>query len=44
MAWQLKTEVLHPQWTAKGSNVGSRGRVAQFIEAIAHQIVLVLWE
>ena len=44
MAWQLKNEGLHPQWTAKGSNVGSRGRVAQFIEVIAHQIVLVLWE
>ena len=40
----LKNEVLHLHCTAKGFNVGSGGRVAQFIVAIAHQKGVVLCE
>ena len=37
MAWRLENEGLHPHFTAKGSHVGSGGRVAYFIAAISHQ-------
>ena len=44
MAWQLKDECLKPHCTAKESQVGSGGRVAYFIVAIAHQKDVVLFE
>ena len=44
MAWRLKNEDLHPHCTAKGSHVGSGGRVSHFIVAIAHQKGVVLCE
>ena len=44
MAWRLKNEGLHPHCTAKGFHVGSGGRVAHFIVAIAHQKGVALCE
>ena len=44
MVWRLKNEGLHPHCTAKGSNVGSGGRVARFIVAITHQKGVILCE
>ena len=40
MTWRLKNEGLHPDCSAKGSHMGSGGRVVIFIVAIAHQKVL----
>ena len=44
MAWQLKNEGLRPHCTAKRSHVGSGGREAHFILAIAHLKGVVLCE
>ena len=44
MARQLKNDGLHSHCTAKGSHVGSGGRVVHFIKAIAHQKGSVLCE
>ena len=44
MARQLKNDGLHSHCTAKGSHVGSGGRVVHFIKAIAHQKSSVLCE
>ena len=44
MAWWLKNEGLHSHCTAKGSHVGSGGRVGHFIVAISHQKGDVLCE
>ena len=40
MTWWLKNEGWHPDCSAKGSYMGSGGRAAIFIVAIAHQKVL----
>ena len=42
MAWQLKNAGLYPHCISKGFHVGSGGRVAYFIVAIAHQKGVVL--
>ena len=44
MAWQLKDEGLHPHYTGKRFHVGSAGRVAHFIVAIAYQKGVLLYE
>ena len=37
MAWRFKNESLHTHYSAKGSDVESGGRVANFTVVIAHQ-------
>ena len=44
MARQLKNDGIHSYCTAKGSHVGSGGRVVHFIMAIAHQKCAILFE
>jgi len=44
MAWRRRDEGLDPLCTAKGSHVGSGGRVAHFIVAIAHGKGVILCE
>ena len=44
MAWRLKNEAVYPHCTAKGSHVGSGGRVGHFIVATSHQKGDVLCE
>ena len=44
MAWRKKSEGLDLHCTAKGSHVGSGGRVAHFLVAIAHNRGVILCE
>ena len=44
MVWRLKNDGLHPHCTAKRFHMGSGGRAAHFIVAIAHQKRVALCE
>ena len=44
MAWRRRDEGLHPSCTAKGSHVGSGGKVAHFFVAISYRKGVILCE